>query len=398
MLMPSQKTILVLAASSYQIPVIQAAQELGYRVITADNQPRNPGHRLADKSFNIDIKDKDAILRIARQESIDGIVAAATDAGVPTAAYVSEELNLSGVPFHSTNTVCDKAQFRSFLSRSGLSVPKSRLISADDDLDFSWNGRWIIKPLRSSGCKGVFIVDSETELRRRIPETRAHTSDGTFLFEEFVTGQQFTCEGFLRDGAPFFWSILDRQTMTAPYATTCGHNLPSRLPEALQLKVVDQLANLLAELEIYNGPFDCDFVVTQEELVFLLEMSPRIGGNSIAKLLKTATGFDIVKASIKLACNDRFATNQWYDVRPAAVVLLGVDREGALEFSTNELERLRREEWVDSLTIDVAAGTDVSPFKNGRCRLGEAIVLAADRQELDQRVGELRRRLNFRAV
>ena len=51
------KTILVLAASRYQLPTITSAKRLGYRVITTDNLPENPGHALADVNYLVDTLD-----------------------------------------------------------------------------------------------------------------------------------------------------------------------------------------------------------------------------------------------------------------------------------------------------------------------------------------------------
>src|SRR5512136_1729181 len=102
------KTLLVLAASRYQLETIRCAKRLGLRVITLDNLPDNPGHLEADRCYNIDTTDMEAVLDAARKERIDGVIAACTDVAVPTAAFLAQELGLAGPPLESARIVCSK--------------------------------------------------------------------------------------------------------------------------------------------------------------------------------------------------------------------------------------------------------------------------------------------------
>ncbi len=106
--------MLVLAASHYQLEAIEAARRLGYRVVTTDNRPDNPGHALADRAYGADTRDLDAILALARAEHINGVIAPCTDIAMPVAAAVANQLGLAGPPADSTRLVCDKSSFRSF--------------------------------------------------------------------------------------------------------------------------------------------------------------------------------------------------------------------------------------------------------------------------------------------
>ncbi len=83
------KKLLLLGAATFQIPPIKYALDRGYYVITCDNVPENPGHKLAHKSFNTSTTDMEGILSIARQEDIDGIMTFGSDVSAPTAAEKS---------------------------------------------------------------------------------------------------------------------------------------------------------------------------------------------------------------------------------------------------------------------------------------------------------------------
>lgn len=391
------RTVLVLAASVYQLDAIRTARRLGYRIVTVDNRPANPGHSLADASYVVDTTDLPGVLGVARREHIAGIISPCTDVAVPTAAFVAEQCGLPGPPLASTRTVCSKSEFRMFLRSHGFACPKS----FDIDAEFKpgadiFDRRWIIKPNRSSGSKGVVIVDSEKTLDREIAPSLAFDPDGRGVLEEYVEGFDGTCEGFLVDGQLAFSLLLDRQTAPAPYVATHGHRVPTLLTPADATRVLETIQAVLSVLGITDGPFDCDLIVRPQDVV-ILEISPRLGGNSITPLVRLATGIDLTELTLRSACGESVELPHSIVVRPSGLVLLGTDRAGRLSYDDAEVERLRRESWVEHVVLDLAAGSSVEPFTDGRKRVGEALISGDSRAQVDERVAEIVRRLNVRA-
>jgi biotin carboxylase len=389
------ETLLVLAASTYQLDTIRTAKRLGYRVVTTDNRPGNPGHALADRSYSADTTDVDAVIRIGRREAIAGIISPCTDVAVPTAALAARELGLVGVPPDAARILTDKTAFRRFLHQQEIPAPEFHVIS-DDGVQIprvSWlNSPWILKPDFSSGSKGIFIVRSEAECAERIPQSREFSPKRTVLLERFCEGHQATCEGVLEGGRVRLSVVLDRQTAAAPYVVTMGHHLPSRLESKTLARLHERLECVWSKLGVTDGPFDCDFVWSEGE-IFLLEMTPRLGGNSISQLLRIATGFDLVEYAVRQACGASSPLPPELAIRPSAVVLLGAGKAGRLSYNENELSALSSESWVSSVSMEVARETPVEPFINGRHRVGEAYITATSRAELDTRVDEFKRRL-----
>jgi len=389
----------VLAASQYQLDTIKTARHLGYRVITTDNVPTNPGHVLADRSYGIDTTDAEAVLGLARREKIDGVISPGTDVAICTAAHVADRMGLAGPPLEAAAIVSSKLRFREFATQRGLPAPEAWPASHDapaDERHFS-RGPLIVKPDRSSGSKGIFIVRSAEELRQRLPETLSFSQNGCAILERYIDGFQGTCEGVLQDGRVALAVVLDRQTAKPPYVATWGHHLPSLLPTAVQEKLLARIKEVWAMLRVRDGAFDCDFVASDGE-VFILEMSPRLGGNSISRLLATGCDFNIVEYCVRHACGEAVVLPPHIEAKPSAVVLLGVEQEGRLTYDRGEADALCRESWVQALTFDVEPGATVHPFINGRHRVGEAIVSGGDRSEVDAHVSELRQRLKLKAA
>jgi biotin carboxylase len=393
----SKKTLLVLAASTYQLDAIHKAKEIGMEVITTDNTPSNPGHRLADRHYSIDTTDREGVLDLARQERIDGILAPATDVALETAAYVAATLALPGPSVEGTRVLTNKLEFRQFLAQEDMPCPRFFAVNSPDatldQYDLGSNA-WIIKPNRASGAKGVFIVDCPVVDGNYLREATSLSIDGQAIIEQWLDGTQHTCEGFLVGGDLAFVMVTDRKTAKRPYAATAGHFVPTRLERRVQIELFTQLRAIFEVLRLRDGPFDCDFVSTTNG-VYLLEVTPRLGGNCLSALVQAASGFDIVQATVRHACGDTLMLPIYAVRRAAAVLILGVPAEGQLWFSTHEVDALRREDWILRLLLDKTLDAPVRPFINGRERVGEALLTGRDRDELDSHALELERRLGL---
>ena len=111
-----QKKIMLLGGIRYLLPVIKAAHEQGYYVITADYLPNNIAHKYSDEYVNVSIIDKEAVLKVAQEKQIDGIMSFGVDPGVVAASYVQNKMGLPSFgPFESVEILQNKDKFRAFL-------------------------------------------------------------------------------------------------------------------------------------------------------------------------------------------------------------------------------------------------------------------------------------------
>ncbi|MCK5682320.1 ATP-grasp domain-containing protein [bacterium] len=386
-----EKKLMVLGASLYQLEAIGSALDSGLTVITVDNRLENPGHRLAHNSYNIDTTDIEAVFTVAVQEGIAGIIAPATDVALPTAAVVAERLGLPGPGAAAAATLCHKVRFRDLQKKLKLPSPKvAHLKAAMPDHDLFTAHPWIIKPTRSSGSKGIFIIKSLAQYLDFLPQSRLNSLDGEVVLEEYIEGFQGTVEGVLSDYRVSLAFFLDRRTALPPYVATHGHHLPTLLAPHLQARIVAQLEVIFQKLAVKEGPFDADFVVSADsERCSILEMAPRLGGNSISRLIALATGFDLVDFSIKTALGLAPELPVEAVLTPTAVCLLGVEQDGLLAYDQAFAAELETCPWIHDLDFEVAPLTPVKAFINGRHRVGQLFIQAPTRALLDARVEQV---------
>ena len=116
------KKIMILGAGIYQVPLIRTARRMGLYTIGVSIPGDYPGFALADKIYELNTRDKEAILAAAEKEQIDGICTSGTDVAVSTIGYVCEKMHLSGIPYEAAEILTDKAKMKDAFRQGGVSA------------------------------------------------------------------------------------------------------------------------------------------------------------------------------------------------------------------------------------------------------------------------------------
>ncbi|MDR3154324.1 MAG: hypothetical protein LBW85_08670 [Deltaproteobacteria bacterium] len=370
--------LLVLGASRYQLPVIRKARSMGLKVIAADNDPSSPGRPAADMAFDCDTTDVQAVAALAEREQVSGVIAPATDAALPALAEAAARLGLFGPSPEAARVLSAKVLFRALQAELGLPAPACTLFSEPkwpEGLERR-GGPWALKPNRSSGSKGVFRVTNQEEFLRLAPESLKWSTDSLAVLEDWVEGTQHTCEGVMRGGKAAGLMLTDRVTAPFPFAATWGHFCPPLGFEAAAAEdLAAQIEAAFKRLGYADGPFDCDFVRGKgPKRNVMLELSPRLGGNSLSALYRVSMKADIERFAVCLACGLPTEFEPRQVPRCAAVILLGTASRGRLVWDREAASRLQKEQWVLSFEMDLPYGAPAEPFTHGRNRAGEALI------------------------
>lgn len=304
-----KKKLLLLGGLRYLLPVIKAAHELGVYVITCDYIPDNIAHRYSDEYHNISILDREAVLRLAEGLNIDGIMSFAVDPGVTTAAFVAERLKL---PFQgsleSVEILQDKSKFRSFLAANSFNVPVAGSYSSvEEAISDSGKFNWpvIVKPVDSAGSKGVTRIESVDQLADAAKYALSESHCKRFIIEDFLQsdGPSSDSECFVLDGKLIFCSFSDQlfdPVADNPY-TPSAYIWPSSMPENARTELREELQRLIALLDLRTGIFNVETRLCTNGKSYIMEMSPRGGGNRLAEMLELSTGQEIIKNSVNAA-------------------------------------------------------------------------------------------------
>ena len=308
------KKLLLLGGSAQQIVAIETAKRLGYDTVLCDYLPDNPGQYHADKFYLVSTTDKDAVLEVAQTERVDGVLAYASDPAAPTAAYVAERLGLPGNPYESVQILSNKDRFRAFLAENGFHTPKAGAYTDPAavvrDLEggvFSFPV--ILKPVDSSGSKGVARIDDLSGIGEKLETAMGYSRCKRLIVEEFVDkyGYQIAGDGLSIDGKLVFRLFgndhFDPKGVNpfVPISASFPYNMPAWVHD----RIHSEIQRLLTLLHMGSCTYNFDIRIDKDYNVYLMEIAPRDGGNYIPQVIQYLTGVDLVEYSVRMAMGER---------------------------------------------------------------------------------------------
>lgn len=391
----SKKKLLLLGGLRYLLPIIETAHRLDIHVITADYIPDNIAHRYSDEYHNVSIIDKEAVLDLAKKLKIDGVMSFAVDPGVVTAAYVAEKM---GLPFQgsykSVEILQNKAKFREFLKDNAFNVPNAKgydnIETALLDTGY-FNWPVIVKPVDSAGSKGVTRVDNPNDLKDAINTALSESHNGHFIIEDFLEkdGNSSDTDCFSIDGKLCFCSFSNQlfdESAVNPY-TPSAYSWPSSMPDEAQEELKSELQRLITLLELKTGVYNVETRLCKNGKPYIMEFTPRGGGNRLSEMLDMASDANLIENSVKAAVGLPVTpmTMPRYNGHLAEVVLHS-DKDGKFDglWIAPDIEPyvIQRDIWVNE-------GDDVLGFSGANHAIGTLVLRFPSKEMLDDAMGKI---------
>ena len=213
------KKILIIGAGFLQNFVIQKAKKMGYETLAVDADPNAIGFKYADKFAVVNIVDEEACLEYARQEKIDGVLTAATDYGVLTAAYVAREMNLPGLNYETAKLIKNKYRVRKCLYEAHIDdTEQAYEVDSETDLEKlseKLTFPVMVKPCDGSGSRGASRVDTKENFAAACKIAMSSSITHRAEVETFINGKEYGAESLVVDGEVHVLGIM-RKWMTEP--------------------------------------------------------------------------------------------------------------------------------------------------------------------------------------
>ena len=387
-----QKKLMLLGGIRYLLPVIKAAHEQGYYVITADYLPDNIAHKYSDEYVNVSIVDKEAVLKVAQEKQIDGIMSFGVDPGVVAASYVQNKMGLPSFgPFESVEILQNKDKFRAFLTENGFNVPWAFGFA---DKDEAWLSRdkfsypLIVKPTDSAGSKGCTRVDSEEELMSAIEYAFKYTIGGHIIIEEFLEkkGCSSDTDSYAQDGKLKFVSFSAQRfdsKATNPY-TPAAYSWPSTFTKEEEEYLTKEIQRLITLLGMKTSVFNIETRVSPNNKPYIMELTPRGGGNRLCEMLRYATGVDMITAITRAIVGDEpDAIEQKPYNGHWAEVILHAEKDG--EFVGLQIDSSLSAEIVEE-DLWVKPGDFVHGFEAANDAIGTLVLRFENAEELEKAI------------
>ena len=374
------KKLLILGAMEMHVPLILRAKELGYYVIVCDYIPEAPGHKLADESYLDSTTDLNAILTLSQKLNIDGIMTYNSDPAAPTAAYVAEKMGLPGNPYNTVKTMSEKNLFREFLLKNDLNAPKFGNYSSKEEVRNHFNDfslPVIIKPVDSSGSKGVTVINKIDEIDGAIESALSKSRCKRFIVEEFIEpiGPQLHGDGFVENGKIVFLCLGDHHfdstiNNLVPYSTT----FPSQHTEDEIKSCFNQIQSFISKVGFKNGGFNVELRISKNNgKAYIIDIGARNGGNFTPKVIEYCTGFNFMDKAIFAAIGERPQKNDVFDQKNdfTSYLILHSCRDGIYKnlILSDELEKR-----IVEKHMYVKPGEKIESFTGANAAIGVLIL------------------------
>jgi len=401
------KRLLMLGGSLYQTYAIKEAKRLGYYVITCDYLPDNPGHKYADEYHNVSTTDKEAVLQLAQELNVDGIVAYASDPAAPTAAFVCEQLGLPTSPYKSVEILSNKDLFRDFLQKNGFNCPKAMGFTTYKDalahID-EFHLPVMVKPVDSSGSKGINKMTDKAQLKSFVEDALSYSRSKRFLIEEFIVkkGHQISGDAFSVNGKLVFHCLGNEF-----YDPNCdkdfaplGECWPFQMDHKYIEDLEEQLQHIMTLLSMKSNAYNVEAIVGEDDKVYLLELGARSGGSLIPQVTEYATGINMVTWVIQAAAGDPIDLSMLNGKREMPIkgywsnYMVHSDKTGKYQSISfdSDFENNHLVDFVNDLKV----GDEVHRFRDAQDCIGEFILRYDSMEQMFEVIKDIEKYINIK--
>lgn len=376
------KKLMIMGAGIYQVPLIKRAKAMGIHTIAVSIPGNYPGFAVADEICHINTVDYEAVLKVAREKQIDGIVTAGTDVAVITIGKVCDEMGLTGLSFEAAKIASDKMLMKECYEANGVRTARFRKVGFEENLEEAIQDLeypLIFKAVDSSGSRGITRVNTPEGIEAAVAAVKAVTRKKYYIVEEFIIGEEFGAQAFVYGGKLQFVLPHGDYVFTGDTGVPVGHFAPYNLSEDVLQDVYDQTEKAIRAMKLDNCAINADFIM-KDGKTYVLEIGGRSGATCLAELVSIYYGYDYYEKIIQAALGEApsFPQDQ---ATPNASKLLMSDRDGVIRSIANHNPQ---DERIYEVMFDYRVGESVKKFKVGPHRIGHVITKGETLEEATQ--------------
>jgi carbamoyl-phosphate synthase large subunit len=365
---------MIIGAGTMQVPVIERASQMGHFVISIDIDENAPGNKYCNTSLKIDTHDLFSISEAAIENNIDGILTT-SDYPVRSVAYVSRKMGLHGLTEQAAQLCTDKYLLRKHLSKHGFRVPGFLIINEYKSLTAELTFPLIVKPVDSSGSRGVNKINYLNQLKEAFNYAKSFSSSGKVIIEEFIEGREFSVETLTQDHLTHVIAITEKtvEGKNSDFFVETRHVIPAAITDQEYCLISSYVTEVLKSIGLNDSSGHTEVKLYNKE-VWIIEIGARLGGDYITSdLVPLSTGVDMLENIIRISLGLRidpihkhssFAGIQFADSNNYYKIKAFIKKQHS------SLKKYHMEEFREIA------------LENSLCRLGYFIVSSSDLGEL----------------
>lgn len=309
------KRLLIMGGMRISCEIVRKAQEMGLYTIVADYYPpeKSPAKQIADEAVEVSVTDVDAVVRVIKEHHIDGVFVGFNDMLLPFYAEICEK---AGLPCYGTkeqfNTLIAKDQYKALCRQFGVpTIPEYNI----DDENIKYPV--LVKPVDSSGSRGITICHNKEELLQAEVKGRQASKTGKVLIERYMDGREVTVFWTFQDSNYYLSALGNRhvkhnQGMDV-IPLPVGYTFPSVFLPQYRAEVEENCKRMFSHLGIKNGMIFMQCKV-EEGTCYVYDLGFRLTGSLEYKILERVCGYNPLEMMIEFALTGKMSEESIADI------------------------------------------------------------------------------------
>ena len=310
------KKLLILGGTLISCEIVRQAKKMGiYVVVTDYNKPEDsPAKQIADEHFMVSATDVDAVVELIKQEHIDGVLVGFNDMLLP---YYAEICQKSGLPCYATKEqfelFINKKRYKELCREYNVPTVKEYSISLTELKSNKFNVQYpvLVKPVDSSGSRGITICHSDSELGEAYNKALNFSATNQVLVEQYLTGKEVTVFVVMQDGKYYLSGIGNRHMKASRdgiLPLPVGYTFPSIYTESYEKNILPKVKTMLNDVGIKNGMMFMQCKV-EDGVVTVYDLGLRLTGSLEYKVFEQLSGYNTLELMINFALTGKMADN-----------------------------------------------------------------------------------------
>ncbi len=308
------KRLLLLEGNTLAKMIIDKAHELGIYVVVANwySVKDAPAKAFADKEYTVNIFDIPAMMKIIRDEKIDGLFTAFTDSHLHIYEKLCREAKLPCFTKEGlVDIMVDKAVFKQNCSLVGLPVIEEydvEKIQSDADYCEAISYPVIVKPVDNSGARGISICHDSSTLRKAIERGLSYSATKHVIVEKYLRGEYCLADFMIQDGKAYFVASSDKpandddkNNVNLPGA----YIFPSKNNSLIEKTLTENVQKFVERIGYKNGLL-CFELINENNKIYIIEAQFRFGAKFQEVFLKNDYGIDQLEMLLRHALTGNF--------------------------------------------------------------------------------------------
>ena len=296
------KRLLILGGMRFSCEIVNKAKAMGVYTIVADYNKieDSPGKQIADEAADLSVTDVDAVVAYINDHNIDGVFVGFNDMLLPFYADICKK---AGLPCYGTKEQFEmliaKDQYKALCRQFGVpTIPEYDI----NDTEIKYPV--LVKPVDSSGSRGITICHNREELVTAVEIGRKASKTGKVLIERYMDGREVTVFWTFQDGNYYLSGLANRHVKHNQgddvIPLPVGYTFPSVYLPKYREEVENNCKRMFQHLGIKDGMMFMQCKV-EEGMCYVYDLGFRLTGSLEYKILERVCGYNPLEMMIYFA-------------------------------------------------------------------------------------------------